>query len=262
MVEKRGMKPNAATLVRSFEGLVEVGMEEEGRELVEMVKKKGVVPEEGKLFYGELKKKTTCSLDDCHEGIPLWMEGLVRLDVAAIYGELKEKTTCFLDDCHKGISLWMEGLVGLDVAAIYGELNDKTACSLDDCHKGIALWMEGQKINKFNLVMMNIVMKKLICKVRSHEDGDFDLERSPQDEADFVDVECRNAENNDEEIRRARVEGKFELEVDTLYDDGKQFKKAMINYAVYSKKNIYFVRNELKRVSLTCDQPCPFQAHG
>ncbi|XP_031113966.1 pentatricopeptide repeat-containing protein At4g38150-like [Ipomoea triloba] len=49
MVEKRGMKPNAATLVRSFEGLVEVGMEEEGRELVEMVKKKGVVPEEGKV---------------------------------------------------------------------------------------------------------------------------------------------------------------------------------------------------------------------
>nr|GMD92281.1 uncharacterized protein LOC107774801 [Ipomoea batatas] len=55
---------------------------------------------------------------------------------------------------------------------------------------------------------MNIVMKKLICKVCSHEDGDFDLERSPQDEADFVDVECRNVENNDEEIRRARVEGK------------------------------------------------------
>nr|GLL46854.1 pentatricopeptide repeat-containing protein At4g38150-like [Ipomoea trifida] len=49
MVEKRGMKPNAATLVRSFEGLVEVGMEEDGRELVEMVKKKGVVPEEGKV---------------------------------------------------------------------------------------------------------------------------------------------------------------------------------------------------------------------
>ncbi|XP_019179328.1 PREDICTED: pentatricopeptide repeat-containing protein At4g38150-like [Ipomoea nil] len=49
MVEKRGMKPNAATLVRSFEGLVEVGMEEEGRELVEMVKKKGIVPEEGKV---------------------------------------------------------------------------------------------------------------------------------------------------------------------------------------------------------------------
>nr|GMD07700.1 protein PHYTOCHROME KINASE SUBSTRATE 3-like [Ipomoea batatas] len=34
----------------------------------------------------------------------------------------------------------------------------------------------------------------------SHEDGDYDLERSRQDEVDFVDVECRNAENNDEEI--------------------------------------------------------------
>ncbi|CAH9053364.1 unnamed protein product [Cuscuta epithymum] len=47
MVEKRGMKPNAATCVRSFEGLVQVGMEDEGKELLEMIKKRGVVPEEG-----------------------------------------------------------------------------------------------------------------------------------------------------------------------------------------------------------------------
>ncbi|RAL45646.1 unnamed protein product [Cuscuta campestris] len=46
MVGKRGMKPNAATCVGSFEGLVEAGMEEEGKELLEMLKKKGAVPEE------------------------------------------------------------------------------------------------------------------------------------------------------------------------------------------------------------------------
>ncbi|XP_031095305.1 uncharacterized protein LOC115999604 [Ipomoea triloba] len=53
-----------------------------------------------------------------------------------------------------------------------------------------------------------------------------------------------------------------ELELGTLYDDGKQFKKAMINYAVYSKRNIHFVKNEPKRVSVACEKPCPFQATG
>ncbi|XP_019168859.1 PREDICTED: uncharacterized protein LOC109164765 [Ipomoea nil] len=151
----------------------------------------------------------------------------------------------------------------------------------------------------------------------NHEDGDSDLERSPQDGADFVDVECQNAENNNEDIGKARAEGEtqnvgekddvqsqyydsddplsyqsekeeaqasfeqtsaatsrfkypsynpnvesVELEVGTLYDDAKQFRKAMINYAVYSKRNIHFVRNEPHRVSLACDHPCPFQAHG
>lgn len=49
MVEKRGMKPNAATCLGSFEGLVEAGMEEEGKELLETVKNKGAVPEESKM---------------------------------------------------------------------------------------------------------------------------------------------------------------------------------------------------------------------
>nr|GMC74249.1 protein PHYTOCHROME KINASE SUBSTRATE 3-like [Ipomoea batatas] len=44
----------------------------------------------------------------------------------------------------------------------------------------------------------------------SHEDGDYDLERSRLDDIAFVDVECRNAENNDEEIRRDRAEGDTE----------------------------------------------------
>ncbi|KAF3653253.1 pentatricopeptide repeat-containing protein [Capsicum chacoense] len=49
MVEKRGMKPNAATCLGCFEGLVKAGMEEEGKELLEIVKSKGAVPEESKM---------------------------------------------------------------------------------------------------------------------------------------------------------------------------------------------------------------------
>nr|GMD42294.1 uncharacterized protein LOC109164765 [Ipomoea batatas] len=114
----------------------------------------------------------------------------------------------------------------------------------------------------------------------NQEDGDSDLERSPLDEAGFVDVKCGNAENHDEEIRSARAEGDTENvdlggekdDVQSEYYDSEdplsyqsefeEFKKAMINYAVYSKRNIHFVRNERKRISLACDQPCPFQAHG
>nr|GMD43827.1 uncharacterized protein LOC109164765 [Ipomoea batatas] len=44
----------------------------------------------------------------------------------------------------------------------------------------------------------------------NQEDGDSDLERSLLDEAGFVDVECGNAENHDEEIRSARAEGDTE----------------------------------------------------
>nr|GLL37576.1 uncharacterized protein LOC109164765 [Ipomoea trifida] len=44
----------------------------------------------------------------------------------------------------------------------------------------------------------------------NQEDGDSDLERSPLHEAGFVDVECGNVENRDEEIRSARVEGDTE----------------------------------------------------
>ncbi|XP_019172994.1 PREDICTED: uncharacterized protein LOC109168426 [Ipomoea nil] len=54
----------------------------------------------------------------------------------------------------------------------------------------------------------------------------------------------------------------MELELGTLYDDGNQFKKAMINYAVYTKRNIHYVKNEPKRVSVACVKSCPFQATG
>nr|GLL37644.1 uncharacterized protein LOC109164765 [Ipomoea trifida] len=53
-----------------------------------------------------------------------------------------------------------------------------------------------------------------------------------------------------------------ELDVGTLYDDAKQFKKAMINYAVYSKRDIHFVHNEPKRVTVQCVKSCPFHCHG
>ncbi|KAG8363994.1 hypothetical protein BUALT_Bualt19G0080200 [Buddleja alternifolia] len=45
----RGMRPNAGTCVAVFEGLGEVGLESEGREMVEMLKERGVVPEEEKV---------------------------------------------------------------------------------------------------------------------------------------------------------------------------------------------------------------------
>ncbi|KAH6837690.1 Tetratricopeptide repeat superfamily protein [Perilla frutescens var. hirtella] len=45
----RGMRPNAGTCVAAFEGLVAAGMEVEGREMLEMLKAKGVVPDEGKV---------------------------------------------------------------------------------------------------------------------------------------------------------------------------------------------------------------------
>ncbi|KAG9144653.1 hypothetical protein Leryth_020943 [Lithospermum erythrorhizon] len=43
---RRGMKPNAGVCVGVYEGMVRVGKEEEGVEVLEMVKSKGVVPEE------------------------------------------------------------------------------------------------------------------------------------------------------------------------------------------------------------------------
>ncbi|KAK4424473.1 hypothetical protein Salat_1640700 [Sesamum alatum] len=45
----RGMRPNAGTCVGVFEGLVKVGLEDEGKEMLEMLKEKGVVPEESKV---------------------------------------------------------------------------------------------------------------------------------------------------------------------------------------------------------------------
>lgn len=49
MVEKRGIRPNGGVCVGVYEGLVKVGLEEEGREVLEMVKNKGFVPEEKKV---------------------------------------------------------------------------------------------------------------------------------------------------------------------------------------------------------------------
>lgn len=49
MLEKRGIRPNAGVCVGVYEGLVKVGLEEEGREVLEVVKSKGVVPEEKKV---------------------------------------------------------------------------------------------------------------------------------------------------------------------------------------------------------------------
>lgn len=45
----RGMKPNAGTCVAAFGGLMAAGLEVEGREMLEMLKAKGVVPEEDKV---------------------------------------------------------------------------------------------------------------------------------------------------------------------------------------------------------------------
>ncbi|KAL3651464.1 hypothetical protein CASFOL_004466 [Castilleja foliolosa] len=45
----KGMRPNAGICVGAFEGMVRVGLEDEGLEMMEMLKEKGVVPEESKV---------------------------------------------------------------------------------------------------------------------------------------------------------------------------------------------------------------------
>ncbi|XP_073128155.1 uncharacterized protein [Henckelia pumila] len=45
----RGMRPNPTTCVRVFEGLTRVGLKDEGRVLLEMLKEKGVAPNEDKI---------------------------------------------------------------------------------------------------------------------------------------------------------------------------------------------------------------------
>lgn len=45
----RGMRPNAATCVTVFEGLAKVGAEDEATAMLEMLKEKGVVPEENEV---------------------------------------------------------------------------------------------------------------------------------------------------------------------------------------------------------------------
>ncbi|GFP95044.1 pentatricopeptide repeat-containing protein at4g38150 [Phtheirospermum japonicum] len=45
----RGMRPNAGTCVGVLEGMVRVGLEDEGSEMVEMLKEKGAMPQETKV---------------------------------------------------------------------------------------------------------------------------------------------------------------------------------------------------------------------
>ncbi|XP_022861730.1 pentatricopeptide repeat-containing protein At4g38150-like [Olea europaea var. sylvestris] len=55
----RGMRPNAVVCVASFEGLVKVGLEKEGTEMLEMLKEKGIVPEESKVREALKNKRGT-----------------------------------------------------------------------------------------------------------------------------------------------------------------------------------------------------------
>ncbi|CAH9137599.1 unnamed protein product [Cuscuta epithymum] len=52
------------------------------------------------------------------------------------------------------------------------------------------------------------------------------------------------------------------FKVGMLFEDGKQFKNAMIRYAVYHKRDIVFVKNEPLRVRLKCASNCPFAFTG
>ncbi|KAL2460662.1 Tetratricopeptide repeat (TPR)-like superfamily protein [Abeliophyllum distichum] len=55
----RGIRPNAAVCVETFEGFVKVGLEEEGREMLEMLKEKGFVPEQNKVRESLKNKRGT-----------------------------------------------------------------------------------------------------------------------------------------------------------------------------------------------------------
>lgn len=52
-----------------------------------------------------------------------------------------------------------------------------------------------------------------------------------------------------------------ELEKGMLFEDAKQFKTAMIKYAVHFKRDIYFYKNESRRVRVKCVDGCPFLCH-
>ncbi|CAI9770195.1 unnamed protein product [Fraxinus pennsylvanica] len=55
----RGMRPNAGVCVSTFEGLVKIGLEKEGREMLEMLKEKRIVPEENKVREALKNKRGT-----------------------------------------------------------------------------------------------------------------------------------------------------------------------------------------------------------
>lgn len=54
----------------------------------------------------------------------------------------------------------------------------------------------------------------------------------------------------------------YELELCMLYEDYRQFKKAMIDYAIHFKRDICYYKNESKRVMLKCTNGCPFHCTG
>ncbi|CAH9069221.1 unnamed protein product, partial [Cuscuta epithymum] len=49
------------------------------------------------------------------------------------------------------------------------------------------------------------------------------------------------------------------IELCMLFENGRQFKSAMIKYAIHEKKDIRFVKNEPERVRLKCAPNCPFR---
>ena len=53
----------------------------------------------------------------------------------------------------------------------------------------------------------------------------------------------------------------LDLELGFSFDDGKQFKEAMVDYVVHTKRDIWFNKNEPKRVRVLCASTCPFSMH-
>ncbi|CAH9132447.1 unnamed protein product [Cuscuta epithymum] len=52
------------------------------------------------------------------------------------------------------------------------------------------------------------------------------------------------------------------FEVGMYFEDGKQFKKAVIKYVVFEKRDLYFKKNEPGRVRVKCGKKCPFSLTG
>nr|GMD36000.1 uncharacterized protein LOC109164765 [Ipomoea batatas] len=127
----------------------------------------------------------------------------------------------------------------------------------------ILIWKEVLKM-KLSVVMQKIIMRKVEGLGQKLTIKNVGL--GEKDDVQSAYYDCENPFNYQSE--KEEVEASFEhitnaatsrfkypsynpnlesvdLEVGILYDDEKQFKKTMINYAVYSTRNIHFVRNEL-----------------
>ena len=50
-----------------------------------------------------------------------------------------------------------------------------------------------------------------------------------------------------------------DLELGLLFDDDNQFKEAIVDYVVHTKKDVWFSKNEPKRVKAMCASTCFFQ---